>query len=476
MDAAGGLFEHMPTAVIVLETDTTDEPVLMSCNRLAAELLGDDIESRIGAACSDLWPDGDFSSRIADCAQNGGETEEAIRLPVAEKTIVCQPFMIDQTTIGVVLEEKDSRPDWRQAMLDSNPNIIGIALPDTSLIYLNPAAYDQLGYEPGEVTCIADAQPELADEAVGAVMGEAGYWIGESEFVRKDGSIMPVHQVLTAVKDDAGELVYLTTITRDITKDKELETERNWMSQIIETSPYIIGIAAPDGELLYVNPATYDLLGYKPGEVTNITVAQPEMGEGAMEALMSQGVWIGEVDFYCKDGTRIPMMQVMTTVNDEDGNMQYITSIAQDITEQKEAEARIRAQNEAIMELSTPVITVWDKILLLPLVGSLDTSRTEQMTDKLLDNIIEQGARVAILDVTGIPLMDTSVARHLMTAVDAARILGAEVIITGFASNAAKTLAQLGVDFSALRTRSSLRAGIQEAFAMTGHNISVLHR
>ena len=128
-------------------------------------------------------------------------------------------------------------------------------------------------------------------------------------------------------------------------------------------------------------------------------------------------------------------------------------------------------QSRAILEMSTPVIKMWDEIILMPLIGVVDTSRTSQMIQSLLQAIVDSGAKVAVLDVTGVPVIDTGVARHLLQTVDSARILGAEVIITGFSPDAAQTLAQLGVDFSALRTRGALQAGIAEAFNIIGRAV-----
>ena len=146
-------------------------------------------------------------------------------------------------------------------------------------------------------------------------------------------------------------------------------------------------------------------------------------------------------------------------------------SVWRDIGERKEAEARIREQAEAIAELSTPVVKLWDKIVLLPVVGMLDTARSQQMTERVLNAIVEEEALVVLLDVTGVAVIDTSVARHILQTVESAKILGAEVVITGFSPASAQTLAQLGVDFSSMRTKGSLRAGVAEALSLVGAKI-----
>jgi anti-anti-sigma regulatory factor len=138
----------------------------------------------------------------------------------------------------------------------------------------------------------------------------------------------------------------------------------------------------------------------------------------------------------------------------------------------EDATAEIREQSSAIMEMSTPVINLWRHMVLLPLVGMLDSARSSQMIETLLQTIVDEEAKVAVIDVTGVPMIDTSVARHLLKTVDAASMLGAEVIITGFSPVAAQTLAQLGVDFSTLRTSGSLRTGIVQALDILGVHVS----
>ncbi len=132
------------------------------------------------------------------------------------------------------------------------------------------------------------------------------------------------------------------------------------------------------------------------------------------------------------------------------------------------ASDELAQQSRMILEMSTPVIRLWDGVLLLPLIGTFDEDRAGQMIGALLDALAESGSQVAVLDVTGVPEIDTSVARHIVRAVEAARILGAQVIVTGFSPEAAQTLGQLGVDFTALHTRGSLKAGVAEAFRRIG--------
>ena len=128
----------------------------------------------------------------------------------------------------------------------------------------------------------------------------------------------------------------------------------------------------------------------------------------------------------------------------------------------------IAQQRMTISELETPVIQVWDGILALPLVGSLDTARTQEMNEALLQRIVETGSEIVILDITGVPVVDTAVARHLLETVAAARLLGAEVLIVGLSPRTALTLVHLGLDLAGVTTRTTMAKGLQLAFARLG--------
>ena len=139
---------------------------------------------------------------------------------------------------------------------------------------------------------------------------------------------------------------------------------------------------------------------------------------------------------------------------------------------QAEVEALARAQelvarqNEAIRALSTPVMEVWAGILVLPLIGLIDQARGEQLMDQLLSAIVRTGAQVAILDITGVPEVDTSVADQLQRAMAAAKLLGTQTIMTGVSPENAQTMVRLDIDLSQVHAERSLAAGLRRALLL----------
>ena len=134
----------------------------------------------------------------------------------------------------------------------------------------------------------------------------------------------------------------------------------------------------------------------------------------------------------------------------------------------EERERVIREQQEAIRELSTPVLQVRDRLLILPIIGMLDSQRARQLTEQLLGGIQASRARVVVLDITGVATIDLGVANHLVQTVEAARLMGASTIITGLSSRIAQTLVDLGVDLAMMKTVGDLQGGLEEAERLLG--------
>ena len=138
----------------------------------------------------------------------------------------------------------------------------------------------------------------------------------------------------------------------------------------------------------------------------------------------------------------------------------------------KEPAKVIQQQREAIRELSTPVLQLREGLLMLPVIGMIDTQRARQLTEGLLQAIRAQRARVVIMDITGVAAVDSKVANHLLQTVQAARLMGAAVLITGLSAAVAQTLVAIGVDLSRLSTLSDLQSGLDEADRLLGYRVT----
>jgi rsbT co-antagonist protein RsbR len=134
-------------------------------------------------------------------------------------------------------------------------------------------------------------------------------------------------------------------------------------------------------------------------------------------------------------------------------------------------EATMRKQQEAIRELSTPVLQIRDRLLLLPIIGVIDTHRARLITDSLLRSIRSTRAKVIVMDVTGVATIDSKVANHLIQTVIAAGLMGARVIVTGLSSDVAQALVGLGLDLNKLNTVGDLQGGIEEAERLLGYRV-----
>jgi rsbT co-antagonist protein RsbR len=138
----------------------------------------------------------------------------------------------------------------------------------------------------------------------------------------------------------------------------------------------------------------------------------------------------------------------------------------------QERERIIRQQQEAIRELSTPVLQVRERLVILPIIGALDSQRARQLTEQLLRAIRTNRAKVVVIDITGVPEVDSTVANHLVQTVDASRLMGASVIITGLSSEIALTLVTIGVDLSKVNAVGDLQGGIEEAERLLGYEVT----
>ncbi|MFP4436887.1 MAG: PAS domain S-box protein [Chloroflexaceae bacterium] len=299
---------------------------------------------------------------------------------------------------------------------------------------------------------------------------------------RKDGTTFPA-EILGKMRDYRGRRVRITTI-RDITERRRHEEEQQKLVALIENSSEFIGMSSFEGQVLYLNEAGHRLSGIAPDtDIKRISVADfllPEVladfQARALATTLDHGQWTGEVLFRnMQTGDIIPMHQSIFLIRDSyTGEPTALGTTARDLTEQKRAENEraalqeevIAAQRLALRELSTPLIPISDEAVVMPLIGAIDSARVQQIMETLLEGITAHQADVAILDITGVQVVDTQVADALLRTALAVKLLGAQVVLTGISPVMAQTLIHLGADLSMIVTRSNLQEGI--AYALNG--------
>ena len=141
-------------------------------------------------------------------------------------------------------------------------------------------------------------------------------------------------------------------------------------------------------------------------------------------------------------------------------------------TFQRSREEVIQRQQQELLELSTPVVKLWDGVLAVPMIGTLDSSRTQLVMESLLTRIVETGAELAIIDITGVPTVDTLVAQHLLKTVTAIRLMGADCIISGIRPQIAQTIVHLGIDLQGVTTKATLADALQLAMKKAGFTVT----
>jgi anti-anti-sigma factor len=246
---------------------------------------------------------------------------------------------------------------------------------------------------------------------------------------------------------------------------------------------YAIILLDPQGNVLTWNKAAERLKGWKADDIIgkHFSVFYPmeEIAKGRAEHELrmaeKEGRFEDEGWRVRKDGTRFWANVIVTALRDKRGKLLGFGKVTRDLSERRNNEERIKAQANEIFEMAVvPVVQVWEGIVLVPLIGTLDSQRSQQLMEKLLQRVMETTSPVAILDITGVPTIDSQTAQHLIETVSAVRLLGAEVILTGVRPVIAQTLVHLGIDLSNVITRASLASGLRMAFKILNLHVVAL--
>ncbi|MBN1179566.1 MAG: PAS domain S-box protein [Anaerolineae bacterium] len=360
---------------------------------------------------------------------------------------------------------------------------------DARLVYVNETACRMLGYVREELLSMTahdvahNFPPERWVRHWEKVKAR-GSITAETYHRASDGRLIPVEVTISYVQVEGQE--YDFAFARDLTKQRQaeeaLKESKEQFRSLYNNATIGLYRTTPAGQILMINPTGLRMLGFDTFE----ELAQRNLEEAGFEEqdarrqfrerLEREGTIEQESVWIKKDGTPIYVRESSTLSQDDNGDILYYDGSFEDITERKQAEAErarlqqevIEAQQRALEELSTPVIPIMDRILVMPLIGSIDSLRARDITRALLVGIREHRARVVILDVTGVPIVDSGVANHLNKTIQAARLKGARTIVTGISDAVAETIVDLGIDWSTIETLSDLQTGLLAALGGMG--------
>jgi PAS domain S-box-containing protein len=278
--------------------------------------------------------------------------------------------------------------------------------------------------------------------------------------------------------DEEGTPTRMSGTIRDITQQKQMEEDlqrsQRLLQHVLDHLPSVVTIRDLDHHYMMVNKTCANILGvdrkeligkddsdFFPSEMSQIWTKRNKR-------VLQTGEVVEETDEYLLDGRDMTFLSIAFPITNEEGEIYAIGGVAVDITEQKKIEQEriemqeqvIQAQRDALRELSAPLLPISDTVMVLPLVGTIDSRRAQQVMESLLEGVASYNAELAIVDITGVQVVDTQVANALIQAAQAVKLLGAQVVLTGIGPTMAQTLVHLGADLSSIVTKGSLQQGI----------------
>jgi rsbT co-antagonist protein RsbR len=261
-------------------------------------------------------------------------------------------------------------------------------------------------------------------------------------------------------------------------ENKKLKSDKNMLNSILENMPENIYFKDEKSRFVRVSEAFIGHLGFSSDKEllgkTDFDIFDEEHAKPAFEdeqKIMKTGEPIQkeEKEVY-QDGSIKWVETTKIPRHNEKGEIIGTFGISRDITDKKlwemEREKKLESQREELIELSTPVIDVWEGVLTVPILGSLDSERASRVSEALLTEIVEKRAGVAIIDISGISAVDSAVADRLIRTAKAVRLVGAEAILTGVGVEIAQTISDLGIDMEGLKTMSNLKDGLRYVISL----------
>ena len=302
---------------------------------------------------------------------------------------------------------------------------------------------------------------------------------GEYKRIGKNGKEAYIQASYNPIFDLNGKPIKILKIATDITKQKLMNAGFEGKINAIDKSQGTIEFGM-DGTILTANDNFLSVLGYTLEEVKGKhhrifceeSYANSPEYKKFWEKLNRGEFDSGEYKRIGKNGEETYIQASYNPIFDLNGKPMKILKIATDITEQKRLEEERMKQAALIMEMSTPVMRLWDSILLLPIVGLVDSKRVQLIMETVLQKIVDYQAKVVILDIQGVPSVDSAVANHLIKVTKATKLMGCNCIVTGISPEISQALVNLGLELTDILTQSNLKDGVSTSLEMTGFQLN----
>jgi len=374
-----------------------------------------------------------------------------------------------------------------QSVIDSYPAIVYAKDRADRYILVNQYAATFAGYAPSDI--LGKSSDELFPPDLAAQFRKPDMQVIETGVVATRENVVPLPDgprtyllTIFPLRNPDGEIYGVCGISIDISDRKQVEQELQrqqiLLDTVIDNLPMMIYVTSVEGRVLLANQHMAKLLGRSRDDIIGQTEAasfpaeRPVPWQAHQREMLTTGKPIQtEEEMQARDGTHTFLVTRFPLFDDQN-NIFALGVISNDITEIRQAEQLrihlqqqvIDAQQEALRELSTPLIPLSDQVVIMPLIGTVDSMRTQLIMETLLEGVATRHASLVILDITGVVVVDTQVARVLVDAAQAVKLLGARVMLTGIGPSIAETLVHLGVDLSGIMTRSDLQSAIAWAF------------
>ncbi len=375
--------------------------------------------------------------------------------------------------------------DVMRAIFDNLDLMAWVIDREGTILASEGAALRAIGVEPG--TLNGKSAFELYGHTEGGVANMQRALAGEAHAALTLEQDRTLETRYVPMRDASQAVVGMVGITLDITdrlhEQRALSRQTvaiREQAELLDLAQDAILVRRLDGTITYWNHGAHQVYRFSRDEAVgrDVHALLRTLGDLAdiQRRLLEAGYWDGELTHTRSDGPQVIVASRWVLKRDATGQPQSILQIDSDITARKQAEAAearrqeeiIRAQAIAIEELSTPLIPITDEILVMPLIGMMDSIRVRQVMHTLLTGLASSHGKFVILDITGVPVVDTAVAHAILRAAHAARLLGTEVILTGIRPEVAQTLVHIEANFNDLTTRGTLQSGIAYALGRRG--------